>query len=184
MEERLSGADKSDVPITTTTADIKSSNNNNNNNNKGKFILLSTPASSSGDSNGNRSIVTIQIKWLDRSTFLAKMFESDSVLDLKKEMLRNLVALNCQVISYAHKIVRSYIHTYIHTCIGTRICLHKQCMRTHTSICMKTFIYIIYYIQYIQTSDLQYVLNNVIHTYIQRHGHNRVVFFYPPFLNK
>ena len=116
MEERLSGADKSDVPITTTTTDIKSSNNNNNNNNnnKGKFILLSTPASSSSDSNGNRSIVTIQIKWLDRSTFLAKMFESDSVLDLKKEMLRNLVALNCQVISYAHKIVRTYIHTYIH----------------------------------------------------------------------
>ena len=119
MEERLSGADKSDVPITTTTTDIKSSSNNNknnnNNNNKGKFILLSTPASSSSsDSNGNRSIVTIQIKWLDRSTFLAKMFESDSVLDLKKEMLRNLVALNCQVISYAHKIVRTYIHPYIH----------------------------------------------------------------------
>ena len=113
MEERLSGADKSDVPITTTTTDIKSSSSNNNNN-KGKFILLSTPASSSGDSNGNRSIVTIQIKWLDRSTFLAKMFESDSVLDLKKEMLRNLVALNSQVISYAHKIVHTYIHTYIH----------------------------------------------------------------------
>ena len=72
-------------------------------NNGASGISSSTNKGTSGSSTNNAAssnIVTIQIKWLDRSTFLAKMFESDSVQDLKKEVLKNLAALNIQVRFY------------------------------------------------------------------------------------
>jgi len=78
---------------------VITNNVNTHNNNKAKYILLSTPASllpsddiESIDNKKDSSIVQIQIKWLDKSTFLAKMFELDTVLDLKRAILNNLTS--------------------------------------------------------------------------------------------
>ena len=92
IDSILSGNESSSTTTTTTTniAPVR--------NNKGNFILLSTPASQLSDNvnpnneNIGNTIVQIQIKWLDGSSFLAKMFENDSVEDLKNAIVKNFEA--------------------------------------------------------------------------------------------